>query len=132
MKKLSVIGFFLLVALIIVFNWTKGDDESYNYVYNINNIIKDYDFYKADVSENKISLYDNNFDFISDINFEEYDKKINIISIRKEESRIFYIVGGSVDDEEGYVFINSPENSILNGINYLERIGGNAYYYRTY
>lgn len=131
MKKLSVIVF-LLVALIIVFNWTKGDDESYNYVYNINNIIKDYDFYKADVSENKISLYDNNFDFISDINFEEYDKKINIISIRKEESRIFYIVGGSVDDEEGYVFINSPENSILNGINYLERIGGNAYYYRTY
>ena len=77
-------------------------------------------------------MFDEKLDFISDINFKEYDKKIKIKSIRKEENRIFYILSGSVDDEEGYVFINSSENSILDGIKNMKRTGGNSYYYKTY
>lgn len=131
-KKNIYIGFILLFIVIVSAIRINNSDYECDYVYKINNVLKNYDFYKAELSENKITLFDEKLDFISDINFKEYDKKIKIKSIRKEENRIFYILSGSVDDEEGYVFINSSENSILDGIKNMKRTGGNSYYYKTY
>lgn len=57
-------------------------------------------------------------------------KKITTFS--KDGSTVWFIISGSVDDEQGIIFINDDSNSVLDGIKSIERIGGNSYYYSTY
>lgn len=105
--------------------------KSNNYFYQINSLVKEYEFYTAKVKENKIILYNNEFQEMKEIEFEEYNQDIHLLGIRKENDKIYYITDGAVDDEDGIVFINSDSNDLLDGIKSLKRVGGNSYQYST-
>ena len=68
---------------------------------------------------------------IKEIPFEDYDDKIKFIYARKEDSVIYFILSGSVDDEQGIMFVNDNSDDFLDGINTIIRIGGNSYHYGT-
>ena len=123
----------ILVAIIFfsLFVCGKSDKDYDDYCYMINKVIKDKDFTKGEVADNKILLYKDDKKVYEE-NFEDYDKSYNIKAIRKEENRMFFILNGVVDDEDGIVFINGDEDGVMDGIASLERIGGNSYKYKTY
>ncbi len=130
MKKYLLLIFIIILGCL--FGCTKSNvEEINNYCYKINNLIKGYEFYTAKVEQGEIILYDNEFQEIMNINFEEYNPEMPMISIRKENDNIYYITNGAVDDEAGIVFFNSDTNNILDGIKSLKRIGGNSYQYNT-
>lgn len=128
-KYLSVTTIIIVLCL---FGCTKSNiEKSNNYFYQINSLVKEYEFYTAKVKENKIILYNNEFQEIKEIDFEEYNQDIHLLGIRKENDKIYYITDGAVDDEGGIVFINSDSNDLLDGIKSLKRVGGNSYQYST-
>ena len=97
----------------------------------INQRLTNADFFKAFVSDGVIKLYDSDDILIDEILFDAYDKSKRIVYIRKEGSRLYFILGGSVDDEYGIMFINDADNDFLDGIHSVERVGGNSYEYST-
>ena len=101
------------------------------YFYKINSLIKNEDFYFAKVADYRIVLYNLKNEPQKEIVFDDYNVKIKLVSIRKDGSIIYFITSGSVDDEQGIVFINDDLNDKLNGIKTIKRIGGNSYYYNT-
>lgn len=130
MKKRSIVGFIAILCIIGSIMYTQQSREDFEYyIYGINRLIRDHDFKNAEVEDNKIRLYDGDFNLTSEIEFD--DKGSDIMAIRKDDNRIFFVTGGAVDDEWGYVFINNDADSVLNGIRRLERISGNLYYYST-
>lgn len=107
--------------------------DSQYYFYKINQIIKDEEFDTAKVDSGKIQLYDDQQNLIREVPFDGYDKGINLLYARKEGPAIFFVTSGAVDDEQGILFINSSTIpvSILDGIQSLERLGGNVFQYDT-
>lgn len=101
------------------------------YCYKINFIIKDVDFHTAKIEERKIVLYDDKNVQIQQITFEEYESDKRIAVVRKDGARVYFTISGTVDDEQGIVFINDDSNAVLDGIKSMERIGGNSYRYST-
>lgn len=129
-KKILSLLLFAILSFSL-FSCGKSDKDYDDYCYKINKIIKDKDFTKGEVTDNKILLYEDD-EIIFEENFEEYDKSYKIKYIRKEENRMFFILHGAVDDEGGIVFVNGDENGVMDGTASLERIGGNSYKYKTY
>ena len=124
-----------ILALLGVFLFTScnssSDKKTEDYLYNINSIIKEMDFYTAKVDDNKIILYDTEQEMIKEIPFENYDESIKFIYARKENSTIYFVLSGSVDDEQGVMFVNDGSDDFLDGIKTINRIGGNSYQYST-
>lgn len=123
---LVTLGIFILVACGCSSN--KNTEE---YLYKINSIIKDMDFYTAKADDNKIILYNAEQEMIKEIPFENYDDNIKFLYARKEESAIYFVISGSVDDEQGIMFVNDDSDDFLDGIKTINRIGGNSYQYST-
>lgn len=125
----------LIFVMLGIFYLTSCDSSSNknteDYLYKINSIIKDMDFYTAKANENKIRLYDNKQEMIKEIPFEDYNDNIEFIYARKEETAIYFVMSGSVDDEQGIMFVNDDSDDFLDGIKTITRIGGNSYQYST-
>ena len=124
----------LLIVFVMLFTTScklYNDSKREDYFYKINSLIKDMDFFIAKASENKIELFDNNHELITEIPFEDYDDNIKFIYARKDDSVICFVISAAVDDEQGIMFINDHSNGVLDGIKSIERIGGNSYHYST-
>ena len=107
------------------------DKKTENYLYKINSIIKEMDFYTAKATDNKIILYNTKQEIIEEIPFEDYDDNIKFIYARKEDSTVYFVLDGSADDEQGIMFVNDDSDGFLDGIKTINRIGGNSYQYST-
>lgn len=129
------ICFVLILVLLGVFFFTScnstNNKKTEDYLYKINSIIKEMDFYTAKANDNKIILYDTKQEIIKEIPFENYDDSIKFIYARKENSTIYFVLSGSVDDEQGVMFVNDGSDDFLDGIKTINRMGGNSYQYST-
>ena len=129
------ICFVLIFVMIGVFFFTScnstNNKKTEDYLHEINSIIKEMDFYTAKADDNKIILYDTEQEMIKEIPFENYDDSIKFIYARKENSTIYFVLSGSVDDEQGVMFVNDGSDDFLDGIREINRIGGNSYQYST-
>ena len=107
----------LILVLTGIFFFTSCNSSSSkkteDYLYNINSIIKEMGFYTAKVDDNKIILYDTEQEMIKEIPFENYDESIKFIYARKENSTIYFVLSGSVDDEQGIMFVNDNSDAFL-------------------
>lgn len=126
---LGIIG--LVVCLLLGLIRDQHEQDTVEYCYQINEIVKDLDFYTAKVTENGIELYDRNFDELEIVSFDGYKRSIRIMGIHKDGGLIYFILIGNVDDEWGIMFVNDGTDGMMNGIHSLDRIGGNSYYYDT-
>ncbi|MCD7855469.1 MAG: hypothetical protein LUG66_07645 [Clostridiales bacterium] len=128
-----LIVFCLMYEKASLFYENKKWQEYDEYCYNINEILVNEDFFTAKAEENSLVLYNENFEIIKTIDFEDYKNSCNIKYIRKEDDLMYFIISAAVDDEKGIVYINNNEtNSILDGIHSLKRINGKSYIYTTY
>ncbi len=135
MKKVIFIS---LVCALMVFLFScgsvdsdVGDQRRIEYCREINHLLEMEEFITAKIDEGFITLFDSEREIIKEIALPNYDKSIDIIYIRKENSAIYFITSGAVDDEEGYMFINGDENKIFDGLWSVERVTGNGYAYST-
>ena len=132
MKKIMLLFLSIIICFtIVIYNkYKEYNNDRQEYCYKLNQIIKDYTFFKGEVKNNYIILYDNNNKIITKIMLDD-SENVNIKYIRKDDNRIFFVFSGSVDDDNGIIFINDNENSVLDGIYNLNRLGGNSYWYST-
>ena len=95
------------------------------YCWEINEQIRDQDFFTARISDGMITLKDRDGTVVGELPFEGYDKKTNrqLVYIRKNETLMYFITGASVDDEWGIMIVNDDSDDIMQGINRLERYG---------
>ncbi len=137
MKKRYVFIFAILIAILITagFAYSACTDitvkKEEEYFYKINTLLRDMDFYTAKTTDNTIELYDSENTLTDTIAFDDYDKSISLVYIRKEGSVIYFITSAAVDDEWGVMYINDDSNNILDGVKSIKRIGGNSYQYST-
>ena len=129
------ICFVLIFVMIGVFFFTScnstNNKKTEDYLHKINSIIKEMDFYTVKADDNKIILYDTEQEMIKEIPFKNYDDSIKFIYARKENSTIYFVLSGSVDDEQGVMFVNDGSDDFLDGIKTIDRMGGNSYQYST-
>ena len=121
----------ILGAFILIYYGCSSNKNTEEYLYKINSIIKDVDFYTAKADDNKIILYNTEQKIIKEIPFKDYNGNIKFLYARKEESAIYFVISGSVDDEQGIMFVNDGSDIFLDGIKSINRIGGNSYQYST-
>ena len=126
--KRFILIYLSLAAMLVLVGCGKHSEE---YCYKINTLIKNEDFDTAKIENNKILLFDQNGKEKKELAFNDYDSNIQILSVRKDGAIIYFIMSGSVDDEQGIIFINDDSNKMFDGIKTLKRIGGNSYYYST-
>ena len=105
MKK--IITFLLVLIVLVTFTscGNKSIQDYDEYCYKLNQIIKDIDFDKGVIQYGMISLLKDD-EIVFETTFAEYDKRYEIKYIRKEDNRIFYVLNGSVDDDDGIVFVS--------------------------
>jgi len=109
----------------------SSNRDTEDYLYKINCLIRDMDFYTAKASQNKITLYNNEQEMIKEIPFEDYNSDIKFVYARKENSVIYFVTNLAVDDEKGVMFVNDGSDGFLDGIKTINRMGGNSYQYST-
>ena len=135
MKKkiafISVSCVLFLCFVCVMFRVINKPSINEDYYYRINRTIKDYDFYRAEVSDGTIILYDKSGTVTQQLPFDDNRRNAPLVYIRKDGACLYFILSGAVDDETGVIFVNDDSNQILDGINVLRRIGGNSYYYDT-
>lgn len=135
MKKITLVTLIIINVFLFtncaIANQQVSSSERDIYYCKINSLIKDEDFSTAKIEESKIILYDEKRETKKEIIFDEYDKRIPVLGIRKDEDLIFFVEWGVVDDEGGIVFMNNELKSILDGIYHIDRIGGNYFEYST-
>ncbi len=116
----------------IVRNYENPVYEQEQYFRKINEIIKDLEFHSAKAKDEKIILYNNNYEPISEIPFEDFDKSIKFISAHKNNNIVYFITGGAVDDEWGIMFVNDGvSDRMMDGVGSATKIGGNSYEYTS-
>lgn len=119
----------ILVCALAARMWARVRDDREQalelYCREINKQIRDEDFYTARVSDGGITLKDLDGTVVGEIPFEGYDEKTNrqLVYIRKDKALMYFITGGSVDDEWGILLVNGGSAGIMQGINRLERYG---------
>ena len=131
MKKLMTVILVVICVSTFASCGVKSTEEYDLYCYEINKVIKDIDFDKGDISDGKIVLY-NDGSVVFNQDYEKFDSDFNIKYIRKEDSKIFFVLNASLDDDEGLVFVNDDTNGLMDGLGSLERINGNSYKYKTF
>ena len=52
------------------------------------------------------------------------------LGLRKTGDDVFFITGGAVDDETGYVITGDSE-VCMEGLHHIERVGGNIFRFST-
>lgn len=132
MKKLFLVIFIIFVSFGIWYLSSNDNlDEQETYFRNIYALIKDIDFDIAKIEDSKILLYNSDDELVDEIIFNEYNKKIPLIHIKKQDSVIYFVTSLVVDDEIGIIFVNDDSDKIMDGIKSLKRVGGNSYQYDT-
>jgi len=109
----------------------KKTNEQEQYFREINEIIKDLEFHSAKAKDGKIILYNNKYEPICEIPFEEYDENIKFIGAHKDDGIVYFITAGAVDDEWGIMFVNDGSDSMMEGVGSVDQIRGNSYKYDT-
>ena len=95
-------------------------------------MVKDIDFLTGRIENATLTLKDSSGNCVFTAPVEEELKTIGNIRFHKSDNVIYYVLSGSVDDEDGIMFINDAGNGVLDGVKKVERIGGNYYRYSTY
>ena len=134
MKKIIIIVMTIYIGLGFAMffhnGYTQEDDE---YCYQINELVKDVEFYIGKIKEDKILLYDTNDNLRKTFPFDGNNTSTKIKYFRKEDgNKIYFVFRAAVDDEDGILFVNDDTNSLMDGLWRLERISGNSYSYSTY
>lgn len=106
-----------------------ANEEAY---VKLNSMVKDIDFLTGRIENATLTLKDSSGKCVFTASVEEELKTIGNIRFHKSGNVIYYVLLGSVDDEDGIMFINGAENGVLGGVKKVERIGGNYYRYSTY
>ncbi len=136
-RKLQIITGILLVACLlslVACNHTRllGNEDFYEYCTGIYNLLKDKDFFKAEIEKDYIILYDSEFKQISRMDFSGYKANMTIHYILNEHTRMLFVTSQAVDDTMGIVFFKDTENANLDGLWTLDRISGNGFLYSTF
>lgn len=135
--KKVVLGVLLvgICILIIISNaLSKNHNREYKeYCYEIYQEIKEESFKYAKFKDKNIIFYDSEFNVLSEMAYEKYNKKWTIKYIENDDDSMFFWRSGALDDSEGIMFIkNEDMDRILDGIKKMERNGGNSYWVTTY
>ena len=109
----------------------KNINKQERYFRKINEIIKDLEFHSAKTKDGKIILYNDKYETISEIPFEDYDKSIKFIGAHKDDDIVYFVTSGAVDDEWGIMFVNDSSDSMMDGVGSATKINGNSYEYDT-
>lgn len=131
MKKQSLIVILVIICIIvgaIYYAKPRVKAEEFSEIYSeISNI----DFSSGKLRDGALLLYDENGNTIMSLEGDPYEKA-DFIAVYKnsETSQIMFIMGGSVDDTYGVLYVGKYGID-MNGINRVERIGGNAFYFQT-
>lgn len=126
-----------IVALLLIYSMLSPSEPSVDsdelmYIRKINSVIKDLNFDTAELSENKITLFDESRDVIDEIAFADYEKDVKILYAYKKQSAIYYVTSAVIDDTCGIVFINDGStDEIFDGIKTIKRVGGNSYWFSS-
>lgn len=134
MKKIIALSLLCCITASLFCGCSNNDIfEQEEYFSKINSIIKDLEFHTVKAKDGKIILYNDDYEPISEIPFEDYDEDIKFIAAHKDGPVVYFITAGMVDNEYGIMFINDEANEILTEVTSLERIaiGGNSYEYST-
>lgn len=131
MKYKGWIVCFCIAALVCFSACNRNPDENEAYFSQINTLIQNETFDIAKVEAGKIALFTRELELIKEIPFYAYDNTVPLNYIRKKHPVLYFVTGGSVDDEQGILFINDADNQIFDGIHTIDRIGGNSYAYST-
>lgn len=126
----TVVSVFLILRGCSSENHFNGE-EYLDYFTELYSILKDEEFFKADIEDDVIILYDNNFNQIRSIAFHNNRKNIKLLYILNEETRMLFVVSQSVDDTAGIVFFHNTANANLDGFWALDRVSGNGFIYST-
>lgn len=128
----------ILIAAVLIslcamgyFYMLESEQKLFDYCYTVNSMICEQEFSMAYLEEGRIDLYKESGELIQSFPFPEFDQTFRIKHIRKDSDNIYFVVGASIDDEEGILFVNGDANRMLSGIVSIERVGGNSYKYST-
>ena len=135
--KKTVLGVLLVVICILIIMTKalikKNNSDYQEYCYEIYQEIKEESFKYAKFEDENIIFYDSEFNVLSEMTYEKYNKKWTIIYIENDDDTMCFWKSGAVDDTEGIMFIkNEDMDRILDGLHQLKRIGGNSYWVTTY
>ena len=168
-KRRILIGIFLFLLIALLFYYLcfvhKSRTQYEDYCSQINELLKNEEFFVASAWANPLELKDQDFEVIKTIEFPHFNKHYRILGISKDESaNIYFALGGAADDNWGIVFVNDPDinrcfdsvewikgekyhlidtsqnkdyqgdkalGKYLSGVQQLERLSENAYYYST-
>lgn len=123
---------FLLMPLInYVTPYFQDTSNVSDFCYNVNSLVKTYDFAYGNISCNNIILYDDNDKEIAEIPIDNLEERDKIIYFYKKSNNVYFVISRSVDDESGIILVNDESDSILDGLWSIKRVGGNSYYYDT-
>ena len=134
MKKATMVILLILVVGMLAGGCNGNaspETSAQDYYYEINQLVKDRDFFKAEVCDSEIILYDQNGTALDFIPYGGYQKDDPLRYIRKQDACVYFVRGGAVDDETGVLFVNDDSDGMLEGINHIDRVAGSAYYYDT-
>ena len=131
MKRILIVLLTVILILTLISCGTKSTEEYDLYCYEINQLIKEIDFDRGTIDDGNLILYNNESEVFNE-KYEKYNTNFEIEYIRKEDSKVFFVLSASVDDDEGIVFINDETNNLMDGLVSLERINGNSYRYKTF
>lgn len=133
MKKrriLFVVAVVILVVIAVCFATTKTNiQKSEEQCRDVYVSIQDEVFFTGEWTGNTVLLYDNDFQEIKRLST-KHDLGKESIKIVKERDQIRFVLGGSVDDEYGILFVDSATVN-MSGFHSVKRLSGNSYYYET-
>ena len=131
MKRILTVLLTAILILTFASCGIKSTEDYDSYCYGINQLIKDIDFDRGTIHDGKLILYNDGSEVFNQ-KYENYNENFEIKYIRKEDSKVFFVLSASADDDEGIVFINDEKNNLMDGLGSLERINGNSYQYKTF
>ena len=128
----------ILMNIFFIYAFSRPNSVAIQYDdYFLETIYKqlvDKEFYSAKFNGEYLELRDKDYNVIDKYQYPETEKTKEIISIRKEirddETYIFFIYRGAMDDESG-VFRSTAKSINMSEITEIRRIGGGLYYYNT-
>lgn len=128
----AVVGLVIAITIIAtsVLTGTKARLQERNeQCRSIYTEIQDEAFFTGRWEGNTVFLHDDSFREIKQIST-EYKSGKNSVRIIKDFNQIRFVLGGSVDDEYGIIFVKGTTVD-MSGMYSVKRLSGNSYYYET-
>lgn len=136
MKKYILGGVIFVIVIICIFlmyRINKQYNKNYEeYCYRIYKEILDIDFTYAKLEEKAIIFYDDDFNELEKMEYENMNSKYKIVYIENSEETMRFWKSGFLDDGIGVLFIKDEElSNALSGIKIIKRSNGNSYWFTT-